>query len=1127
MALPMVYNLLIEHVGKRFLMSKSTIQLDPSFRASLSRYLDAELIENLHERRVYNKASRHLNTLQVNLASYLPKYIADREDLLNVEYSDLRRGTFMFADVSGFTALSEKLERATGGIEGAEIMTQIINDFFSTMLEILAKSDGQMLKFAGDALLTFFPVTEDETHEDPQTIVAAKAIRTGLRMQRSMQERFQPIQHPLLVEFFGEDHDIELTMSIGIARGRLFEALVGNSSQRDHMIMGKLPGQADAAEAAGVRNDVIIDAALAEVFKDEFTLIPAAGDPSFFQVVDDLGEDLSDFELTSIVSRRRSSAVSSLMGFGLDEVDPIEELRHQVARVDNYARFVAQEVVNKLAIEGDRVEPQNRPATVIFGYFRGIADILEEWGEEELPRITHILNRFYGAMQQVIAAYGGSLTRSDPYRDGCKLLITFGAPIAHPDDPFRAVATCLEMQHQVSQFNAALHKELPPDLQRDTYIEMRMGVTHGQAFAGEVGWKQRREYTVMGDDVNLAARLMGKSSMGDIWISERVHNRVERFFRAKALEPMQMKGKTEPIQAYAVTEWKGASTDISRTSNTRFIGRDTLLLTLDFALEQARANRVRTIALVGFVGIGKTRIAKQFLQQAQNKGFKTAWATSHPMDTATVTWDVILSQLFALDADAPLSEREAAFQQQALELGLVELMTPLDEVLFGEERLRAGVHQHHRHSTGEFEVRLSMEMNAAVVKTVQAIAQQSPTLIVLDDIDRGHPAAIDILMRLVKDVKRGKLIVMLCYEPGFVLDINHTLIEDLSQDETFRIATDILHVPELGNELCAALWKQSHGRPLFVEAMLQKWQEEEMVAIAHGVAELSAGSRPHLVPDYIRNLIISGVDQLSVEQQLVLQAASVLTALDDEMTMEMLVEVMGHKEPHRAQAAILDMLESQILKRGDDSLLYLPYGLVQQVVYESLTRLQRQRMHGAAADFLHSLPDAEAHFNTIAQHLVRGGKPTRALEMLEGAASAAEDAGDVERAMSYYEQALELFPNDRTLQTALSRIVKRAAAAVISTTEVPRQPMEEHVEPMAPEPSDAETFSLTGILRTVLGESDTGKTKVPTRPPCPNPDCPDYGTTGGNNIIKAGKTRKGTQRYKCKTCGKTFSERAG
>ena len=106
-------------------------------------------------------------------------------------------------------------------------MTQIINDYFAKMLEIIAKSDGQLLKFAGDALLAFFPQRVNERMDE-----AEKAIRTGLRMQRSMQEFFQPIQNPLLNELFGE-HDLELTMSIGISQGNLFEAFFWVPSAAD------------------------------------------------------------------------------------------------------------------------------------------------------------------------------------------------------------------------------------------------------------------------------------------------------------------------------------------------------------------------------------------------------------------------------------------------------------------------------------------------------------------------------------------------------------------------------------------------------------------------------------------------------------------------------------------------------------------------------------------------------------------------------------------------------------------------------------------------------------------------------------------------------------------------------
>lgn len=1009
--------------------TETTFQLDPTFRASLSRYLSTEVIDALPERRAFNKATRHLNTLRVALSSYLPKYIADEEALLTTEHSDLRMGTFMFADVSGFTALSEKLQRATG-VEGAEIMTQIINDFFTTMLEILAKSDGQMLKFAGDALLTFFPVTAEES-DRPDLVVAAKAIRTGLRMQRAMREQFQPIQHPLLDKLFG-DHQLELKMSIGIASGQLFEALVGNQSQRDHMIMGKLPGEADAAEAAGVRDDVIINDELKRALGDQFRYKPADGDPTYWQVIDDFGEDLGDYEVTSIVSRRKTSFSSSLLAIASD-VDPLQELRNLMTQVDNYARFVAAEVVNKLALEGDRVEPQNRPAVVIFGYFSGISDMLDAWGEGELRRITNILNRYYSGIQQTIAAYGGALTRSDPYRVGSKLLITFGAPIAHPDDAFRAVATALAMLRWTEQFNAQLHTELPQRLRRESYLQFRAGVAMGQAFAGEVGWKQRREYTVMGDDVNLAARLMSKAAMGEVWVSERVYYRVEDYFITEALPPMQMKGKSEPTHAYRVLGMNPAITDAPRMSSTKFVGRDELLLTLHFSLEQARAKRRRLIALVGDTGIGKTRVAHQLLQEAKSKGFITAWATCLTMDDARTTWAAVVGQLLDVPNDRARQEQYDYFLDALDTYALDEFYEPLSLLLFGavlhEDQLQVPIDERLQ-SEGETLAALIQTIGVAVIEVLKRCADVAPVLVVLDDLHKANPFAIQILQQVYEQIKRGRILIVATYEPSptIALELNETLLDDLSEYDIMRIACGTLHVPELSDVLEMALWGHTRGRPLYAEAMLQLWQERDMIALQDGVADLNAQYNPQLLPDSLRTLLISQIDRLPNVQQRVMQAAAVLNAIHPTFTAEMIAYLCRLDEAEVIQH--LNTLEQKRLLLSEGTEWRMRYVVGQVAIYESLTRLQRQNLHLAATDYWQRSSEAGRYWFEIVNHMIKAGQLTKALLLVEKIAAEAESIGDIEAALAFYEQALSLFPNDRSLQSQISRLMQHAAQLI-------------------------------------------------------------------------------------------------
>src|SRR5687767_266398 len=193
-------------------------EIDPILYTRLSRYLTSAFFDSMKEPTGMGQATQRLSSLHKSISSFLPLYIVEDESRLTQDYGRWNPGTFMFADVSGFTALNEKL-MARAGAEGTEVLTGIINDYFSTMLEILAKSDGQLLKFAGDAMLNFFP-------EQSGVDEFAKAVHTGLRMQRAMKERFQPIQSKELTQWFG-DHDMQLSMSIGLSRGKLFEALVG------------------------------------------------------------------------------------------------------------------------------------------------------------------------------------------------------------------------------------------------------------------------------------------------------------------------------------------------------------------------------------------------------------------------------------------------------------------------------------------------------------------------------------------------------------------------------------------------------------------------------------------------------------------------------------------------------------------------------------------------------------------------------------------------------------------------------------------------------------------------------------------------------------------------------------
>lgn len=1055
-------------------------ELNPTLQANLSHYLPADLLSKLPERQAMREAIQRLGSLHTSVSSFLPLYIIENEEALKRDSGYLRPGTFMFADVSGFTALSEKLQ-AKGGAEGVEILTQIINDYFAKMLEIIAKSDGQLLKFAGDALLAFFPERANERMDE-----AEKAIRTGLRMQRSMQEFFQPIQNKLLAELFG-DHDLELSMSIGVSRGELFEALVGNTTQRDHIIQGSLPGMAEKAEEVGIRNDVIIDQALYDKFVDDFTMSEMA--PGFYQVVDDLGDDLGDFEFH--IPRRRRASSGSL--FGVLENEPMDELQEELERVQTVACYVASEVVNKLAITAEHVTSENRPATVIFSHVTGFSEMLDAWGPDELSRIVTILSRYYSIVQGIISSYGGVLTRTDPYKDGFKMLMTFGAPVAHPDDPERAVLTALEILKQLALFNERLLDELPPELHRKPFIKQRFGITHGQVFAGEAGWRARREYTVMGDDVNLAARLMGKSEFGTIYVSARVWARTADVFEFETLEPMALKGKSNIIQAYQALRPFRSTSEIPLTSDTPFIGRELLMTSLTTMLKQAsQENITGAVALVADAGTGKTRTSHQLAKAAASFDIDVAWSSCQIHNERKTNWVTLIAQLLDLDSKQSQAERHEIFNEVIEELELNEVRPALadllldylgryptesttqkqnevDEVVIDEVDdevpvAGSGIFDLAKHDlpqldestrlkpppTGLFKILETQlatpdagdepdngksttaiwedlarktSLEEAVISFFAAYTKHHPTMIVLDDIHDMNPYTLDVVSQIIDRINDRALVIVTTSQSNYDLPENlpQLAVSDLTEMETQLMALKLLKATELGPNLANYLWERSSGRPFYIESLIHNLQLQHQVVVEQGWAELRPDIDVQKLPDDIREMIISRVDQMSAEKQDILRMAAVL---DMRFTKELILAILDREVSDVVSKDFHALLQSQMLERDDEGYYQFRHGVTQRTMYENLSRHHRQKMHQRVVTYYldQGIEEIERNLFLIAHHMVKAGMMMRAVEMVSAAAEDAEKNNNLDRAIELYTRAQEFLPSDDTIARQLHRL---------------------------------------------------------------------------------------------------------
>src|SRR5919199_6761311 len=204
------------------------------------------------------------------------------------------------------------------------------------------------------------------------------------------------------------------------------------------------------------------------------------------------------------------------------------------------------------------VEGDLRPVTVLFADVRGFTRLAEVLPPEQL---VAAINGCFEVLDSAISHYGGEV---DKFL-GDAVMATFGAPIAHDDDPRRAVLAALEMQAALSRFNTRLRRQIGCEL------EMRIGINTGVVLAGPIGSSRKRAFTVMGDAVNVAARLEHAAPVGSILIGEATRAYLGNAFRLRKRRSVHIRGKDAPVHSYVVL---GQTTSSRGRALDRHLGRE-------------------------------------------------------------------------------------------------------------------------------------------------------------------------------------------------------------------------------------------------------------------------------------------------------------------------------------------------------------------------------------------------------------------------------------------------------------------------------------------------------------------------------------------------------------------------
>jgi class 3 adenylate cyclase/tetratricopeptide (TPR) repeat protein len=727
-------------------------------------------------------------------------------------------------------------------------------------------------------------------------------------------------------------HQVALRMSVGVHSGAFNLFLVGDS-HRELIVTGPAASTTVAMEATADAGEIVVSAATARALQPS-VLGAAKGDG---------------------VLLRRAPAGTSATPATLAPVDPVLDLSGCIPTAVRTALLAGVQ------------QPEHRRVTVAFVHYDGTDALVESSGPE---KVAYLLDGLVGGVQRAADRQGIAFLATDIDRDGGKIILGAGAPSSSGQDEHRMLLVLREVMD--------LHKELP----------LRIGVNRGSVFAGDIGPHYRRTFTVMGDAVNLAARLMAKARPGEILATPEVLEQSGADVEAVELEPFIVKGKARPVRALAVGTVAKARR-VRRDDAMPFVGRSTEIARMRQAVAAARAGTGTVFQLTGEPGVGKSRLVEELQRMAAGMAQATMSCEPYESSTPYHPLRVLLRGLLGLTADTPEAFDVARLLEtvDAVAPALAPWAPLLGAVL--------DVSIPDTDATAQLGEQFRRPRLASATTELLAALMGAPLLLVVEDAHWMDEATADVVRAIVDAA--GEMGWLVCItrradETGFSArpDDPVVLIDMLPLDgrdaaELIHLATQDAPIPP---HAMAALAERSGGNPLFLR---------ELVATTHLAGDLRE------LPDSVEAVIAARIDRLHPVDRNVLRRASVLGRSFPSGLLGAVVD-----EPVEDDGDLWRRLDS-FLRRGSDGTASFTHALIRDSAYDGLPFRLRQSLHARTGDTIRSLAgdNVEDHAEVLSMHFFHAERYAEAWSFSLVAAERARSVYANVEAAEFYQRALD------------------------------------------------------------------------------------------------------------------------
>ncbi|MDT8306414.1 MAG: tetratricopeptide repeat protein [Anaerolineae bacterium] len=716
----------------------------------------------------------------------------------------------------------------------------------------------------------------------------------------------------------------------------------------------------------------------------------------------------------------------------------VEQLEEALAALEGQRPLLGDDVVDtallplqeKLASLRPRGEEERKQLTVLFARVGGLGALQDEVAVEET---NQFFRQLWPRLDAIVRANGGTVDK----HSGTLLMALFGTPVAHEDDPRRAVRTALQMQQVVANFDTGPFTGLPLE---EGGLHLQAGLNTGPAVVGSLG--RTREVTAVGDAVNLASRLADTAAPGTVIVSHATYRHVRGFFNANDMPPLWVKGKREPVVTYLVKNEKPRAFPLEPQPvaglESETVGREAEMALLRDTLQEVMATGTpRVITVVGEAGVGKSRLLYELQNWMElvDEVFRLFRGQAE-LQSAAMPYALVRNMLafrFQIkESDSPAVARHKLENGVTGVLGEAGMETAhfighLTGFDFSDSHYLRGILDDPRQIQGR--------AFHYFAEYLRVMAAETPVVLMLENmqwVDAGSVALAEYLWQNCQDCP---ILIVVAARTAFVehgppwlpharQDPHHRLLDlaPLGEEESRQLVRNILRkLPNIPAALEGLIVEKAAGNPFYIEEMVRMLIDDGVLVPGEESWHLRLERLvPDRVPPTLTGVLQARLDALTAAERDVLQRAAVVgEQFWDGAVAALRALASSAAGGLPAVSALLALLEEKemVVRHGQSAFpgsseYRFKHAILHSVTYENVLLRRRRSYHGAIAAWLidNAGERAEEYAGLIGSHWEQAGEQAEAAQWYARAAHAAERAFLPGQAIGYYEKALEFLP---------------------------------------------------------------------------------------------------------------------